>query len=436
MQDIYDITIEHLYVMFKECDLILTDSRQVASKVNEGFKVMFFALKGDRFDANGFVEEVLESGATCVVTSRKDIKDSRVALYHDTLEALQRLAAHHREQLNCKVVAITGSNGKTTTKELMVAILSQKYSVAYTKGNFNNHIGVPLTLLSIKESDEIAIVEHGANHIGEIKFLVTLSQPDFGLITNIGRAHIGEFGGVDGIVKAKGELYDYLKNNNKTLFYNTSLPYLSEMVRARADMQVVAYDESIVCQRESDSLSDGVVFEYEELTITSNLIGSYNIHNITAAIAVAQYFKLLPSQIKSAIEGYIPSNMRSQLVKTATNRVVVDAYNANPSSMLVAIENFAKHSQSRSICILGQMHELGSFSGVEHAKLVDTLVDLSLEAILIGEHFKQAAKESDTKWFDSVESLIDSRELERVQNYDILLKGSRATSVERLINYL
>ncbi|MFI3321420.1 MAG: UDP-N-acetylmuramoyl-tripeptide--D-alanyl-D-alanine ligase [Rikenellaceae bacterium] len=452
--------IKEIYSCFCSCDALSTDSRTIAGMVKEGKKVMFIALKGERYDANQFIDKVLDSGAAYVVTtsnkysddSRRDDRsivcnavtasnnyrgDSRVIEVKDTLLVLQQLATYHREQMNAKIVVVTGSNGKTTTKELLTAVLSQKYSVISTVGNLNNHIGVPLTLLSITKNNQIAVVEHGANHIGEIAELCSISKPDFGIITNIGRAHLDGFGGAEGIVRAKGELYDYLAKNGGVAFYNSDIQNIKNKIDSYQTLKIISYN-SEKYDVESIASSSQMKFKKSGVEVSTNLIGDYNIFNVLAAIEIGAYFEVEIDSILSAISSYVPRNMRSQLTTTDRNSVVVDAYNANPSSMEVAIDNFSKNStfSQKQLYILGQMNELGSYSEVEHQTVVEKLSKIGAEAILIGKEFEKSANMYGYSWYESVESAIESADFEKIENYNILLKGSRSVGVEKILEKL
>ncbi|MEG1634466.1 MAG: UDP-N-acetylmuramoyl-tripeptide--D-alanyl-D-alanine ligase, partial [Rikenellaceae bacterium] len=296
-----NITTEQLYARFLKVDSIVTDSRLVLSEVAKGKKVMFFCLKGDSFDANDFIDEVLESGAAYIVSDREGVVGSeKILKTANTLTALQSMANHHRRGMRAQVIALTGSNGKTTTKELMNVVLSKKYNVLSTKGNLNNHIGVPLTLLSLTDKHDIAIIEQGANHKGEIAALCAISEPDYGLITNIGKAHLEGFGGEEGIIEGKGEMFDFLLNNGSVAFYNSSLPHLSDMIAKRVGLRSVAYNSSLITTNHLSSI-DGISFIYKDQNVTTHLTGEYNLYNVLTAIAVGCYFDVEDADIISAI---------------------------------------------------------------------------------------------------------------------------------------
>ena len=426
-------TLEKIYKHYSEQYIVSTDSR----KIKDG--CVFVALKGERFDGNDFAYQVAKDGvASCVIADRKDLPNhERLFIVEDSLSTLQQLAKLHRERCNIPIIGITGTNGKTTTKELVATVMSKKYNIIYTQGNFNNHIGVPLTLLRIKPDTELAVVEMGANHPGEITQLCELAQPDFGIITNIGKAHIEGFGSFEGVIKTKNELYQYLKTKGerqKTIVFvngnNKLLMNLSEgMVR-------VVYGTTDNRQQTTDN-SPYLTINYNNNTINTHLVGEYNHENVMAAITVGTYFNIDENLIINAIEDYIPSNNRSQFIKSERNEIVMDAYNANPSSMHHSISNFKKIASENSLLILGDMKELGSESENEHRNIINLLKKLGFEdVILVGEEFKKVSGSTNYKNFNNVDELISHISHNDIAGKKILIKGSNSTRLEKLANVL
>ncbi|RSK40650.1 UDP-N-acetylmuramoyl-tripeptide--D-alanyl-D-alanine ligase [Mangrovimonas spongiae] len=426
------MTINALYKLFLECSAVSTDTR----KINPGD--LFFALKGDNFNGNTFANKALELGAKYVVIDEKEFKTSNNhILVEDCLKALQDLATHHRKILKTPIIALTGSNGKTTTKELIKAVLSKKYRVSATKGNLNNHIGVPLTLLDIKPDTDIAIVEMGANHHKEIAFLCDIALPDFGLITNFGKAHLEGFGSLEGVVKAKSELYDHLKKHSKTIFFNEDDK--TQVKQIGNYNKVIAFGANSKDTKISFVASEPfVALEYMSERINSHLIGHYNFNNIAVAIAIGKYFEVPHLNIKQAIEGYVSSNNRSQIIKTESNQILLDAYNANPTSMMAALENFTNLSYKNKTLILGDMFELGDNALNEHQHIVSFLEKQNdITAIVVGEHFSKT-KTSSAKILalKTYADLANYLEKSPLKNRFILIKGSRGMALERALNIL
>ncbi len=372
---------EDIYALFRECAGVTTDSR----KVSRGD--MFFALKGDNFDGNKYASSALDAGAVwCVVDDPSAVISERCLLVEDALSSLQDLAREHRRVLGIPILAITGSSGKTTTKELVSRVLSRKFKVSVTQGNLNNHIGVPLTLLRMDGATEIGIVEMGASHQKEIELLCSIARPDYGLITNIGRAHLEGFGGVEGVEKGKGELLDYLAANGGIAFYLSDSEALRRMVAARTALKSTAYSASTFKNRETEQ---GLSFEWKGRVINSALVGDYNLYNIAAAIVVGEHFGVNDSDIAMAIGDYVPDNNRSQSVESGSNRLILDYYNANPSSMRAAVEAFASMPTSRErVAVLGDMLELGEYSAMEHRAILSLLKEKGVKrAMLVGPAF-------------------------------------------------
>src|ERR1019366_3284363 len=404
--------IETLYNHFLTHPVVCIDTRDIKSGS------IFFALKGGNFNANQFAEQALNAGCSMAVIDEDQYKkDERYFLVNDVLTALQDLANYHRKQLSIPIISITGTNGKTTSKELLNAVLSEKYKVLATKGNLNNHIGVPLTLLNIKPEHEIAIVEMGANHQGEIAMLCAIAEPDFGMITNIGKAHLEGFGGYEGVVKAKSELYQFIKQKGGKLFVNSDnklLQQLSEGINsitfgtsANADFTGKFIDSNPYVKLKCKAKNDEKSFD-EKPIINTQLIGNYNFENILAAACIGYYFDVSEEQIKNGLENYVPDNNRSQVMKTKTNLLLLDAYNANPSSMNAAIENFAQMQQTNKMVILGDMLELGNDSAKEHDAIVNLLKQKNISnTILVGPFFMESGKLMNAKTFSTAEEVVN-----------------------------
>ena len=441
-------TTEDLYSLFLQHPVISTDTRKIASGS------LFFALKGDKFDANTFAKQALEAGAAFAIIDNPAYQfGDNYILVDDVLTALQDLARHHRRQLTIPVIGLTGTNGKTTTKELIYAVLSHHFNTLATQGNLNNHIGVPLTILNINASHEVAVIEMGANHQKEIALLSSIAQPSHGLITNIGKAHLEGFGGVEGIKKGKGELYDFLKVESEeagdnadrgVAFINSDNNILLEMQRNRNLTNIVFYGGS------KESLVSGEIIENSPLLtlrwtnnqtdqsyeVKTQLTGAYNLDNILVAICIGVYFKLSDEEINKGIAGYQPKNNRSQVLKTASNTLICDYYNANPSSMFVAIENIGKIDAQRKVLILGDMFEMGEEAATEHEavikKAMETPVD---ERIFIGKEFYNAGEKEKNKstFYITAEDAIVSLKANPIKESTILIKGSRGMALERLV---
>ena len=432
--------IKELYEIYKAHPVVTTDSRNCP----EGS--IFFALKGETFDGNKFAVAAIEKGCAYAVVDDKTIEHPQTILVDNVLDTLQQLARYHREQLDIPFVGITGTNGKTTTKELVATVLSKKYRVHYTQGNFNNHIGVPLTLLSIKPDCEIAVIEMGANHPGEIKTLANIALPTCGLITNVGKAHLEGFGSLEGVINTKKELYDNLVVRGGHVFVNAANPLLMNVLNAKS---YTTYSSN------SDVMADVngrllrcapyVEFEWHSQLSTFNFqlstcfVGAYNLDNMLAAITVGLHFGVTKEDICSAISDYVPANNRSQLTKTERNTLIVDAYNANPTSMMAAIDNFDIMEGENKMVILGDMLELGEQSEVEHQNIVRRLMESKIERIiLVGKEFKKACETLGVNKFEIIESLGDDfkSQLSVLNSQLILLKGSNGIGLYKLIPYL
>ena len=448
---------KELYELFLQHPTITTDSRDVP----EGS--MFFALKGDTFDGNAYAISALEKGAAYAVIDEKEYakeSNDRLILVEDVLTTLQQLAKYHRVHLGTPIIGITGTNGKTTTKELISAVLKKKYNVLYTQGNFNNHIGVPKTLLQLTKEHDIAVIEMGANHPGEIKTLVEIVLPDFGIITNVGKAHLLGFGSFEGVIRTKGELYDFLRVLQGTVFINNDNPHLLGISNG---LKLVKYGQKeakdLLVKGELVECNPFLKFEWQTSstltpqlstvncqlstvncqlsTVQTRLIGSYNLDNALAAACIGTFFNVPATDISAALEEYTPSNNRSQLTITQDNKLVVDAYNANPTSMRAALDNFRLIKAEHKMCILGQMGELGDVSEEEHQKVIDLLGDCGFEKVwLVGENFAKTAHPAHYRLFANVEEVKAAIATEKPQGYLILIKGSNSNKLVQTVELL
>lgn len=432
------MNIATLYQLFQQSSGVTTDSRNCP----EGS--LFFALKGESFNGNAFAAQALTKGSAYAIIDESHYAvggDDRYIIVDDVLAALQQLANYHRKQCGIKVIGITGTNGKTTTKELISTVLSQKYNVLYTLGNLNNHIGVPLTLLRLTPAHDIAVIEMGANHQGEIKTLTEIVEPDFGIITNVGKAHLEGFGSFEGVIKTKGELYDFLRNKEgATVFIHHDNPYLMEIAHG---LTLVAYGEAeelYVNGRVTENSpflgiawkagKDGALHH-----VNTQLIGAYNFSNALAAVAIGHYFGVEPDKIDAALSAYTPNNNRSQLKQTAKNTLIIDAYNANPTSMMAALENFERMTASHKMLVIGDMKELGAESAAEHQKVVDFIGTCHFEeVVLVGDLFAATAHHYTS--FLNVHDFIAYLERNRPSEKTILIKGSNSTKLSSVIDYL
>jgi UDP-N-acetylmuramoyl-tripeptide--D-alanyl-D-alanine ligase len=425
--------INYIHSLFLKCKSVSIDTRKIESNS------LFVAIKGDRFDANTFAAEALEKGASYVIIDNSQyFIDQRTILVEDSLMALQELAKFHRTYLKLPIIALTGSNGKTTTKELINVVLSKKYKTKATIGNLNNHIGVPLTLLSFNSETEIGIVEMGANHKKEIQFLCELAKPDYGYITNFGKAHLEGFGGVAGVIEGKSEMYHYLFENDKLAFINLEDPIQVEKAKILKSFSFGINKENANVNITSVKANPFVEINYANGTIVSHLIGLYNANNINAALTIGKYFEVEDNAIKEALESYIPENNRSQLLTKGTNQIILDAYNANPSSMSVAIANFIQLDNPNKIMILGDMFELGQESQQEHKAIVTMLLnEKNVSCYFIGNAFYDNRIENDNFCFyDTFEAFSGHLKETIIENSTILIKGSRGMALERTLDFL
>ncbi|WP_378104999.1 UDP-N-acetylmuramoyl-tripeptide--D-alanyl-D-alanine ligase [Chryseobacterium sp. sg2396] len=423
------MNIEQFYPLFLQANQVTIDSRKVEK--ND----IFFAFSGENFNAATLAGEALEKGALAVIVEQKNFEDKAKNIFYvpSTLEFLQELAIHHRRQQQIPVIGLTGSNGKTTTKEIIHAVLSEKFSVQYTLGNLNNHIGVPLTLLSIKPEHEMAVIEMGANHQKEIEFLCSIAQPNFGYITNFGKAHLEGFGGFKGVIKGKSELYGYLKNNGQTIIVNENDPVQVEKTEGYTPKITFGKKDS---EYYFELFSEGnfVGLFYEGDSAVSKLTGDYNFTNLCAAASLGLHFGIGFGKIKDAIENYMPTNMRSQIVKKEGRTLVLDTYNANPSSMQASLHNFITFEGSKTI-IIGDMLELGDESEKEHAAILKLAEELGFDQIItVGKNFRNV--HSSPLSFENTAALTEYLKVNKIKSENILLKGSRGIALEKSVNFI
>lgn len=427
--------IANIYQLYKQYPIVTTDTRNIP--VNS----IFFALKGEKFNGNSFASEALTKGAAYAVIDQAEYATSdRMILVDDVLRCLQQLANYHRKELKTPVLAITGTNGKTTTKELIAAVLARKYRIHFTQGNLNNHIGVPLTLLSMTTQTEMAIIEMGANHPGEIKLLCEIADPDYGLVTNMGKAHLEGFGSFEGVIKTKSEMYTYLKEKGGKCFINADNALL---IKQAGTLDQITYGKSSGCYLTGELASTEyhlvvkALFPKGWLYLKSKLIGDYNFENLLAAACVGKYFEVDPLLIQKALEEYTPSNNRSQLIKGENNTIIMDAYNANPTSMMMALTNFVGINNDNKCLILGDMLELGEVSDAEHQKIVDFIEANNFsEILLVGPQFEKTLTRQEKKKFNNVELLFTYLQTHPINNKLILVKGSRGIHLEKILELI
>lgn len=423
------MNIEQFYPLFLKSNKVTIDSRKIAKDD------IFFAFSGENFNAAILAEKAIEDGALAVIVEQQDYENKERNIFYvsSTLQFLQDLAVYHRNLLQIPIIGLTGSNGKTTTKELIHAVLSEKYNVQYTIGNLNNHIGVPLTILSIRLGHEVAVIEMGANHQKEIEHLCTISQPDYGYITNFGKAHLEGFGGFEGVIKGKSELYDYLKNHHQTIVVNENDPIQMEKAEN--------YAPKITFGKESSDYNFHLFSEehfvgliYNEIKILSKLTGEYNFTNLCAAASLGLHFGIDVDKIRKAIENYTPTNMRSQIVKQNGKTLVLDTYNANPSSMTASLNNFISFEGSKTI-IIGDMLELGEESATEHQNILQLAQNLGFDEIItVGKQFKNI--NFSTVSFENTSELIEYLKLNKIKSENVLLKASRGISLEKAAEFI
>lgn len=427
------MSIIDLYDLFIHNPQITTDSRNCPKGS------IFFALKGDKFDGNQYAGKALASGCVYAVIDNPDYYiGERTILVDNVLKTLQQLAHHHRKVLGLPIIGITGTNGKTTTKELLAAVLSTKFNLLYTEGNFNNHIGVPLTLLRLTHDHEMAVIEMGASHPGDIKELVDIVHPNYGIITNVGRAHLEGFGSFEGVIRTKGELYDYIRRSKGKIFIKKENEYLQSIAKGIEQITYGNGDDAFA-SGQVVSCDPFLVFNWKQQgklhTVETHMIGSYNLDNVLAAVAVGCFFKIPAERISRAIAAYEPTNNRSQFKKTDNNELIIDAYNANPSSMKVALDNFITMPVQPKAIILGDMRELGPTSNELHAEVVEQIKKGQFDKVfLCGEHFSKVGKEFSP--FATTEAMVEELRKQPLKGYHILIKGSHSMGLEKLADIL
>lgn len=427
------MSIIDLYDLFIHNPQITTDSRNCPKGS------IFFALKGDKFDGNQYAGKALASGCVYAVIDNPDYYiGERTILVDNVLKTLQQLAHHHRKVLGLPIIGITGTNGKTTTKELLAAVLSTKFNLLYTEGNFNNHIGVPLTLLRLTHDHEMAVIEMGASHPGDIKELVDIVHPNYGIITNVGRAHLEGFGSFEGVIRTKGELYDYIRRSKGKIFIKKENEYLQSIAKGIEQITYGNGDDAFA-SGQVVSCDPFLVFNWKQQgklhTVETHIIGSYNLDNVLAAVAVGRFFKIPAERISRAIAAYEPTNNRSQFKKTNNNELIIDAYNANPSSMKVALDNFITMPVQPKAIILGDMRELGPTSDELHAEVVAQIKKGQFDKVfLCGEHFSKVGKEFSP--FATTEAMVEELRKQPLKGYHILIKGSHSMGLEKLADIL
>lgn len=427
------MSIIDLYDLFIHNPQITTDSRNCPKGS------IFFALKGDKFDGNQYAGKALASGCVYAVIDNPDYYiGERTILVDNVLKTLQQLAHHHRKVLGLPIIGITGTNGKTTTKELLAAVLSTKFNLLYTEGNFNNHIGVPLTLLRLTHDHEMAVIEMGASHPGDIKELVDIVHPNYGIITNVGRAHLEGFGSFEGVIRTKGELYDYIRRSKGKIFIKKENKYLQSIAKGIEQITYGNGDDAFA-SGQVVSCDPFLVFNWKQQgklhTVETHMIGSYNLDNVLAAVAVGRFFNIPAERISRAIAAYEPTNNRSQFKKTDNNELIIDAYNANPSSMKVALDNFITMPVQPKAIILGDMRELGPTSNELHAEVVEQIKKGQFDKVfLCGEHFSKVGKEFSP--FATTEAMTEELRRQPLKGYHILIKGSHSMGLEKLVDIL
>jgi UDP-N-acetylmuramoyl-tripeptide--D-alanyl-D-alanine ligase len=415
--------IEDLYTLYTQHYKVDTDTRKIRKNS------IYFALKGENFNGNVFAEEALKKGASyCVVDEKEYATNDAIILVDNVLSTLQQLASYHRDQITYPILGLTGSNGKTTTKELIYCVLKRKFKAVATIGNLNNHIGVPLTILSFDKDTEFGIVEMGANHLKEIAFLCSIAKPDYGYITNFGKAHLEGFGGLEGVIKGKSELYKYLKKYHKKVFVNYQD---QKQVDLTKDVDRILFDQNIKLTASEPFLE----VSFDDTLVKSHLIGTYNFSNLSCAISIGKYFSISNQEIKEALESYIPSNNRSQIIKTSNNEVILDAYNANPTSVEEALKSFYSMNRKNKAIILGDMFELGDDALVEHQKIADLVQSLGFSSMyLVGENYY--ATKTDILKFNSFDDLKNELKKNPVSDMTVLIKGSRGMALERVLEVI
>jgi len=428
-------TTKDIYRIFQRFPVIATDSRNIPKDS------IFFALKGESFNGNKFAAESLNKGAAYAIVDEKEYATGEKMIWvENVLETLTKLANYHRKKLNIPILAITGTNGKTTTKELVSTVLAQKFKVNATIGNLNNHIGVPLTLLRMNEKTEFGVVEMGANHPKEIDHLCQIAEPNYGIITNIGKAHLEGFGSLEGVIRTKSELFNFLKNNDGTFFYNQDNPILRKIKKGYDNCISFGTGEASFSGSQLDSppfVHIKANFKKGVLYLNTQLTGNYNFENILAAACIGNYFEIDPLKIQEALKNYHPKNNRSQLIQRGNLTIIMDAYNANPTSMQASVKSFAANNTGQNYLILGDMLELGEYANREHQEIIELLEELNFkDAFLVGPEFCKAAKDSQFMTFNKIDELLTYWKDNTIKNGNILIKGSRGIQLEKVLEYL
>jgi UDP-N-acetylmuramoyl-tripeptide--D-alanyl-D-alanine ligase len=425
--------ISKIYALFNKYKSVSIDTRSI--KPND----IFFAIKGPNFDGNNFALQAIKTGASYVISDNPDIskKSDKIIYVENSIKALQKLANYHRRKLNTKIIAITGSNGKTTSKELILNVLKTKYKTTATKGNLNNHLGVPLSLLEINENTEFGIIEMGANHLNEIAQLCKIAEPSFGYITNFGNAHLEGFGSIEGVIKGKSELYNFLKNNKNLIFYNSENIIQTSLINNYKNTYTFGINSKSKCIINKSKSENTLNVSYQNKIIKSTIYGDYNFENICIAIAIGEYFEVDFKNIKKGIQSYIPKNNRSQISLKNNNTIILDAYNANPTSMSLALESFKKTNYKNKMIILGDMFELGKDSNYYHQEITNSLEKINDSTIyIVGEYFCNTKHSDRIRSFSSSKELINNLSKTNVSNYSILIKGSRGMQLEKIIEFI
>jgi UDP-N-acetylmuramoyl-tripeptide--D-alanyl-D-alanine ligase len=427
------MNIQKIHQLFIKSNSVSIDTRNIKS--ND----IFFAINGPNFNGNKFALEAIKKGCSYVVSDELEVSklSNKIVYVEDSVKALQELANYHRRTLNAKIIAITGSNGKTTSKEILLNVLKSKYNTIATKGNLNNHLGVPLTLLSMNKDTEIGIIEMGANHLKEIEALCKIAEPDYGYITNFGNAHLEGFKTIEGVIKGKSELYEYLKSNSKLIFYNSQNNTQSNVIGEYTNSFSYGINANDDCQLTKVKSSDNIQVSYKNKTISSKIYGDYNFDNICIAIAIGDFYNIDFEDIKKGVENYLPENNRSQITTKESNTIILDAYNANPTSMDLAIKSFEKLKHTNKVIIAGDMFELGEESNKYHQQIVNYLESTSnIEIFIVGVNFSKTNHSNKIKSLVTTDELITDLMKLKIKNSSILIKGSRGMELEKVIKYI
>jgi UDP-N-acetylmuramoyl-tripeptide--D-alanyl-D-alanine ligase len=427
------MNIQKIHQLFIKSNSVSIDTRNIKS--ND----IFFAINGPNFNGNKFALEAIKKGCSYVVSDELEVSklSNKIVYVEDSVKALQELANYHRRTLNAKIIAITGSNGKTTSKEILLNVLKSKYNTIATKGNLNNHLGVPLTLLSMNKDTEIGIIEMGANHLKEIEALCKIAEPDYGYITNFGNAHLEGFKTIEGVIKGKSELYEYLKSNSKLIFYNSQNNTQINVIGEYTNSFSYGINANDDCQLTKVKSSDNIQVSYKNKTISSKIYGDYNFDNICIAIAIGDFYNIDFEDIKKGVENYLPDNNRSQITTKESNTIILDAYNANPTSMDLAIKSFEKLKHTNKVIIAGDMFELGEESNKYHQQIVNYLESTSnIEIFIVGVNFSKTNHSNKIKSLVTTDELITGLMKLKIKNSSILIKGSRGMELEKVIKYI